>query len=289
MSLKVFIGGMRGSRPCTGQAFEIYGGDTTSVLVLGPQNEKIVLDAGSGLTHVSDQLAEQEPGDVTLLFSHYHLDHMIGLTMNALFYDKAWQFHCLGPALEQVTVKDAMTGLLAQPYWPIACSDMPASFEFETLCPQDEIQVGTLRVRACAVPHPGGCYAYRIEHPQSDTALVFATDMEWRKRTQVQERAFLELCCEPYSANLLLMDAHFERAQAEAFDGWGHSCWQDDLSIALSTGVSHVLLGHHAPDMDDARLLNLEQHIKQQTNQAALARTGQWITLEAGGKVDICQ
>ena len=49
MSMRLFIGGMRGSRPCTGGAFEEFGGDTTSLLLVGARGERIVLDVGTGM------------------------------------------------------------------------------------------------------------------------------------------------------------------------------------------------------------------------------------------------
>lgn len=278
MSLRLFIGGMRGSRPCTGGAFEIYGGDTTCLLVTGSQGERLVLDAGSGLTHVAAQLAMTDPGDVTLLFSHYHLDHMLGLTMNPLFYHADWAFRCVGPTLDQVTVRDAVTRLLGPPYWPVACEQMGAAWQFDNV-PEDGLQVGGLRIRSCPVPHPGGCLAYRIEDTTSGQSLVYATDMEWQDRAATQETAFLALCRDPRPVNILVMDAHFERARAQDFAGWGHTCWQDDLDIALSAGVPQVVLGHHAPEADDQTLLDMEQQVTRYMPNAALAKAGQWITL----------
>ena len=49
MSLRLFIGGMRGSQPALGAAFEEFGGHTTSLLVLGSHGERLVLDAASAV------------------------------------------------------------------------------------------------------------------------------------------------------------------------------------------------------------------------------------------------
>ena len=279
MSLRLFIGGMRGSRPCTGAAFEVFGGHTTSLLVLGSQGERLVLDAGSGLCSVADQLAGTEAGEVTVLFSHYHLDHMMGLTMNPLFFHADWRFRCVGPTLAEVTVQEAVTRILAPPYWPVSTDHMNAKIEFSEF-PAQGLKVGGLSVRACSVSHPGGCLAYRIEDTISGACLVFATDMEWQGRTPQQESAFLDLCRNPKPADLLVMDAHFDQAQAEAFAGWGHSCWQDDLEIAELSAVSRVLLGHHAPEAHDKRLCELETQVQQVMPNASMARAGQWINME---------
>ena len=280
MSMRLFIGGMRGSQPATGAAFEEFGGDTTSLLVLGSQGERLVLDAGTGMHRVAKELAAMGSGNATILFSHYHLDHMIGLMMNPLFYKPDWSFKFVGPTLANADICKAVTQILAPPYWPIPWERMDASFEFVEFA-MDETHIGGLRVRGCPVPHPGGCLAYRIDDTESCKSLVFATDIEWRNRTNVQEAAFKTLCREPRPADLLIMDAHFAEADAEAFAGWGHTCWQDGLEIAASTGIKHVLLGHHAPGANDKTLHALEQQAKKCRPGAAMARAGRWLTVDS--------
>jgi ribonuclease BN (tRNA processing enzyme) len=275
MSLRLFIGGMRGSRPAAGSAFDEFGGDTTSLLVVGAQGTRLVLDAGTGLYKVAAQLAQAGPGAVTLLFSHYHLDHLAGLTMNPLFYKPDWSFQFVGPTFAVGGVRAAVARLLAPPYWPISWERMSARLTFSDFA--HELQAGGLRVRGCPVPHPGGCEAYRVE--EGDTALVFATDLEWRKRTSAEETAFLTLCREPRPADVLIIDAHFAQADQAAFAEWGHSSWQDDLDIAESACIKRVLLGHHAPDADDKTLRAREQQVKQRSPGSMLARAGQWLTI----------
>jgi ribonuclease BN (tRNA processing enzyme) len=281
MSLRLFIGGMRGSRPSTGGAFEEFGGDTTSLLLVGSRGKRLVLDAGTGMRAVARQLAQAGPGEVTVLFSHYHLDHVAGLTMNPLFYRSDWFFKFVGPTFADGGVRDAATSLLAPPYWPVSWERMGARFEFAEFA-TDEIQVGCLRVRGCPVPHPGGCLAYRIDDTGCGASLVFATDLEWRNRTDAHETAFMAMCREPKQADALVIDAHFARADEGAFAGWGHSCWEDCLDIAESAGIKQVLLGHHAPEADDEALRVVERQVKNRSLGGALARAGQWLTI--GGK-----
>jgi len=278
MSLRLFIGGMRGSRPSTGGAFEEFGGDTTSLLIVGSRGERLVLDAGTGMCAVAKQLARTGPGEVTVLFSHYHLDHLAGLMMNPLFYGPDWSFNLVGPTFADGGVRDAVTRLLAPPYWPVPWERMSARLEFAEFA-GDGIQVGLLRVRGCPVPHPGGCLAYRIDDSGCGASLVFATDLEWRNRSNAHETAFMAMCREPKQADALVMDAHFAGADADAFAGWGHSCWEDCLEIAESAGIKQVILGHHAPDADDKALRARERQVKKCMPGGTLARAGQWLTI----------
>lgn len=279
MSLQLFIGGMRGSRPATGSAFDEFGGDTTSLLVVGSRGKRLVLDAGTGLRAVAAQLTQVGQGAVTILFSHYHLDHVAGLTMNPLFYQADWSFQLIGPTFATGGVRAAVARLLAPPYWPISWERMNARLTFADLA--HDMQASELWVRGCSVPHPGGCLAYRIE--EGDAAVVFATDLEWRKRVETDEMAFLALCRMPRPADLLIIDAHFSEADAHAFAGWGHSCWEDGVRIAQAAGIPQVLLGHHAPEADDEKLHAVERQAQERMPGAMLARAGQWLTI--GGQV----
>ncbi|MEN6428879.1 MAG: MBL fold metallo-hydrolase [Phycisphaerales bacterium] len=276
--MRLFIGGMRGSQPALGSSFDEFGGDTTSLLLVGSNGERLVLDAGTGMRTVAAQLAKTEPGEVTVLFSHYHLDHLAGLTMNPLLYQKPWFFRFVGPTFPDGGVRSAVTGLLAQPYWPISWKQMSARLEFAEF-PVGGIRVGALRVQGCPVPHPGGCLSYRIDDAEGKASVVFATDIEWRKRTADDEKAFMTMCSTPEPADLLIIDAHFGEAEKDAFAGWGHSCREDDLAIAEAAGIPRVLLGHHAPNADDKTLLVAEQQVKKLSPDAMLARAGQWLTI----------
>jgi ribonuclease BN (tRNA processing enzyme) len=278
MNMRLFIGGMRGSRPSTGGAFDVFGGDTTSLLLVGSHGERLILDAGTGMCAVAGQLAATEPGEVTILFSHYHLDHMAGLIMNPLFHSSDWSFTFAGPIFADGGVREAVTRLLAPPYWPVSFKQMDARFNFADFA-ADGIQAGALHVHGCPMPHPGGTLAYRIDDTGSNTSLVFATDIEWRNRTDVHETAFVRLCCEPKPADMLIIDAHSTRSNVEAFAGWGHTCWEDSLELAERAGIIRVLLGHHAPEASDETLHAREQQVKKRMPGGAFARAGQWLTI----------
>ncbi|OHB76922.1 MAG: hypothetical protein A2Z25_17540 [Planctomycetes bacterium RBG_16_55_9] len=138
-------------------------------------------------------------------------------------------------------------------------------------------------MRGCPVPHPGGCLAYRIDDTASGASVVFATDIEWRRRTAADETAFMTICRGPQPADMLIIDAHFAEVDKDAFAGWGHTCREDGLAIARSAGIERVLLGHHAPEADDKTLRAVERQVKKSRSTSGpgglLARAGQWLTV----------
>src|SRR5690348_10238241 len=77
--MRVTFCGVRGSTPAPGAPFLRYGGHTSCV-ALGHEGEQpsLVLDAGTGLRRLTELLAG-EPYVGTLLLSHLHWDHTMGL------------------------------------------------------------------------------------------------------------------------------------------------------------------------------------------------------------------
>ncbi len=276
--MRLFVGGARGSRPAIGDGFSEFGGHTTSFLLIGSEGQRLVIDAGSGMQAVAEQLTEAGPGEVTVLFSHYHLDHMFGLTMNPLFYQPDWSFRFVGPVFGHSNVRDAVTHLMSPPYWPITCDRMAAQITFLDF-PDTGLQMGSLSVKGLKMPHPNGCMTYRIEDSADGASLVYATDIEWANRTEELERMFMKSCKEPRPADMLYIDSHFARVDADVFAGMGHTCWEDCVDIARSAGVKRLFLGHYAPESDDRALQKREQEARQVWPNVEPARAGVWLEI----------
>ena len=87
---KVKFRGVRGSFPVANKNFMLYGGNTSCVEV-NAGGHLILLDAGSGIVSSGDDLMEKyiassinpldrKPICATVLISHIHYDHLLGLT-----------------------------------------------------------------------------------------------------------------------------------------------------------------------------------------------------------------
>lgn len=275
--MRLIFGGVRGTNPVAHPDFLKFGGETTAVLIEGRNGEKIIIDAGTGLRALSTKLGVGRPGaEVLLLMTHYHLDHLMGLPACGLLYDKAWSIEIAAPRREALTPGEVVRRILSKPFWPIQLDKLQARLRFTTL-PATSSKIrrqGGLEVRWCAVHHPEGCHAYRVDEPATGTALVFATDIEWRLSSVEEKNAFLTLCREPRPANLLIMDGQFSRANLAKFKGWGHSAWEDGIEVAQAAGVRELLITHHAPQCTDTQLMETEKAARRIWFGAALARNG---------------
>ena len=278
MSMRLFIGGIRGSRPCTDSKFKIYGGDTTCLLLTGSRGQRLIMDAGTGLYAVAEQLAATEPSKVTILLSHYHLDHLAGLFANSMFFQKNWKFCFIGPVLGGIGVKRAVTELLRPPYWSVPWEQMEAEIKFIDLA-SEPFHINGFNIRTCTMPHPGGSACYRIEDLHENRSLIFATDIELRRLSADSKTEFMNLCSDPNPADMLIIDSYFTREEIDDFTGWGHSCFQDDLDLAQDAGIKRVLLAHHNAHAHDEILKTREQDAQKIMPGAGFACAGQCLTI----------
>jgi phosphoribosyl 1,2-cyclic phosphodiesterase len=252
-----------------------YGGATTSVLVEDRAGTRLVIDAGTGLQTLEPRLAAAGAGaPVLMLFTHYHLDHLIGLPAFAPLFDPAWQITFASPRREGVSAEDALTRLMEKPFWPVSFKARQRFLVLPDAPVTTPLRHGALEVRWCALHHHNGCHAYRIDDRDSGASVVFATDLEWRASDTAERDALLSLCRTPRPADVLIMDGQFDASEAERFAGWGHSTWQDTVQVAHDAGVGRLVVTHHAPESDDAVLDRRERALKALGAHACLAREG---------------
>ena len=278
--MRIVLGGVRGTSPVSRADYLRYGGATTSVLVEDGTGARLVIDAGTGLRTLQPRLAAAgADAPILMLFTHYHLDHLIGLPSFAPLFNSDWHVTFASPEREGVTVEYALTRLMERPFWPAA---FRAQRRFHTL-PQTSgeapLRHGLLMIRWCAVHHRNGCHAYRIDEPDTGASVVFATDLEWRESDDAEQAALFSLCRDPSPANVLIMDGQFDASDAARFTGWGHSTWQDAVQVSLSAGVGRLIVTHHAPDVDDGILELREQELRRVMTQACLAHEGMEIVI----------
>jgi phosphoribosyl 1,2-cyclic phosphodiesterase len=130
-----------------------------------------------------------------------------------------------------------------------------------------EFPVGNLRVQAWFANHPGICVGYRIN--TSDGAIVFFPDNEPHCRydadgaahptrkdasleyARSQEAKMIEFI---RGADVVILDAQYDRTEYERHVGWGHGCVDDVVTLAIKAEVKQLFLFHHDPDHDDAKL-----------------------------------
>ena len=227
--------------------FGTVGGNTTCLEVRAAEDKLIILDAGTGLRElgVSLEKSRDPTRDFTLLFTHFHWDHLQGIP----FFGPAWvkgnrlTFASPMPSLERV-LRDQMK----PPYFPVTMDAMGAELAFRRL-EGESVRIGNAIVRWKRMNHPGGSYAYRIT--ENGKSVIFATDAEVTDRefqSREENRAFFE------RADLLILDSQYTLEESFSKFDYGHTAYTMAVNLAVEWKVKTLVLFHHEPRSDDRKI-----------------------------------
>jgi phosphoribosyl 1,2-cyclic phosphodiesterase len=250
--MHVRICGSRGSVPSPGAERLRYGGDTSCVQVALSDGKNLILDAGTGIRNVPQQLAA-DGEHVHILLTHLHLDHIQGLLFYSPLFESRTRVTIWGPAAPGVSLKNRIGRYLSAPLTPVDVRELPCEVDFRN-CPVTEWQIGSARIRAEAVNHRGPTLGFRIEDagaslcylPDHEPALLGALeelDSEWLSGYSLA-----------HSCDLLLHDCQYTDAEYPSHFGWGHSAISHAVGFARRCEASRLLLFHHDPQHVDHQL-----------------------------------
>ena len=248
---KLVFWGVRGSTPTLERDTWRYGGNTPCLELTAPDGTSFILDCGTGLRTLGNQLTAQQNGsgiESHILVTHYHWDHIQGIPFFHPFFESQNRFHFysfqskyLGPhSLQQV-----FEAQLSSPYFPIDVTMMTASREFHEISGGQTWDVNGTKITASHLNHPQGCLGYRLD--TTGGSIVYATDNE--PGAAECDQNLLQLA---HDADVLIYDAQYSPEQlASERKGWGHSSWLEGVKIARAAKVRNLILFHHDPDSTD--------------------------------------
>lgn len=275
-ALTVHFWGVRGSIPIPGPETASYGGNTSCV-ELRCGDERLILDAGSGIRRLGLALARefaQRPLAATLLLSHTHWDHIQGLPFFRPAYDRANQLRILGAPGSRARIQAALSAQMDPIEFPVPLASLFGIASIEELA-DATATLGRFAIRTIGLNHPGGCTGFRIEAAQQTVAYlpdhepyrlaIQSSDPAAAARAQKAENELLDFLG---GCDLLILDSQYDRADYPSHIGWGHGCLDDSVALALRAGVGHLVLFHHDPEHDDRRIDAMLAQARQQVIEA---------------------
>ena len=70
--------GSRGSIPVSGKEYIKYGGDTTCLEIRTRSGDLIIVDAGTGIRRLGNEIIKEDSHVFNFIFTHAHWDHLMG-------------------------------------------------------------------------------------------------------------------------------------------------------------------------------------------------------------------
>lgn len=306
--VSVTIHGCRGSYPVSGDEFSRYGGRTSCVTVRAGKRE-VVFDAGTGIVDYGRRLLGEaiergESVNSTILFSHAHFDHLVGLPYFSPIFHPESTVHLLGPRSHRFdSFQETIENLIQSPYYPVALHEMHAVKRFDDVGEADAVYFVAGRRAPVKVRsrHPDSAdripddedVEIKIEcmrglnHPKSgvniykltaaDKTLVYATDTEGYVHGDQRLAEFAR------GADLLIHDAMYTDDHYTSMpvptQGYGHSTVKIATKLASMAEVDRLCLFHHDPTSTDEMLDDVEKLSRQHFDNSLIAKDGLTLSL----------
>jgi len=262
------IHGARGTMAVSGRTFHRYGGETTC-FSLATRQGILIVDAGTGIIALGDQLMRQSDlPPITIMFTHLHLDHVIGLPLFKPLYRRGASVTFMADPHRKENWPDCLRTLVAPPFWPLDLRHFGAAIRFQPL-PRRNRRMRAYGIEIAWHPlrHPQQCLAYRLGIQQR--SFVIATDNELD--ADVTGKEFTDFC---RGASALIADAQYTPAEYSAHRGWGHGTWAACARLAANAGVGKLILTHHDRRRQDSQIERLVRHAKRIFPATCAARSG---------------
>ena len=288
---KVKFRGVRGSYPIANKDFLQYGGNTSCVEV-NVNGHLIILDAGTGLINVGNELLgkyissglttnEREPMKATVLISHIHQDHLQGFTFFRPLHIPSSQINVFGNVNYNESLADELSELLFGKSFPLDLGDIAGNLNIKDInetegiilrhgeppiikrienendakVENDDVLITCYRSYA----HPQeGVLIFKIAY--KDKVLVYATDKESYPGGDKKLAKFARGC------DLLVHDAQYTTEDyLDVFSskqGYGHSTFEMAVEAKNQANAEKLVFFHFDPNYDDNKLNSIKEQYK---------------------------
>jgi len=304
---KVKFRGVRGSYPIANKDYLKYGGNTSCVEI-NVGGQLIIIDAGTGLINLGNELMteyiasgtnlyDRQPIRAILLLSHIHQDHIQGFTFFRPSHIPTTKLNIFGSTDYNETLADELAQLLFTKSFPLDLGDIAANLSMHDISEteyivlrDEEIQVKRIENFEEIIPKDDeviiSCYK-SYAHPQDgvmvykvaykDKSLVYASDKESYIGGDKRLAMFARNC------DLLVHDSQYiTEDYLNAYypkQGYGHSTFDMALDCKKQAGAKMLAFYHFDPSYNDEKLDSIASHYQKITDKACLAYEGLEIIL----------
>ncbi len=250
--MKIRFWGVRGSFAMCGREFLRYGGNTTSIELVTAASQRLLVDLGTGVTELAKQLMTTEfgkgQGELPILLTHTHLDHIQGLPFFTPFFIKGNEIRIMGAdPISGLSLEATLQNQLSPHYSPLnGLENLAAGVRIESFTPGVTIVLPGFVVGTAALPH-GSMWTTAFRIVADGKTVTVLTDVEYPS----PDEPLPEAIALAQDADLLIHDAMHADHDYDQRRGWGHSPARAGVVLAERAGAKKLALFHHSPDATD--------------------------------------
>lgn len=276
--MKITLRGVRGSIPAPGPDTVIYGGNTTCIEIETLEGDKIIIDGGSGIRQLGNEMLANSPVNCAIFITHTHWDHIQGLPFFTPLFIPGNNIDIYG-SFDPVYMKDLKTILAQQMeycYFPIRECELNANINYHNLMDGQSIKVGSATVTSILINHPVLNFGYKIE--SHGKTFFFTGDYEqpeniydpadggYEEYQHMVDERIKTLHQFIHGADLVVADSQYTNEDYATKKGWGHGTFDSSIELARNAKIKKLLFTHHDPTRTDAQLDEIYKELMSRSN-----------------------
>ncbi|MCU0614502.1 MAG: MBL fold metallo-hydrolase [Desulfobacterales bacterium] len=272
--------GSRGSIPVSGKEYVKYGGDTTCLEIRTRSGDLIIVDAGTGIRRLGNELIKENRHIFNVLFTHAHWDHLMGFPFFKPLYYRNTRIRMHRCPFPSRYVESILSKVMYPPNFPVRYSDLKADIIYEKSCPTC-FQIGSVTIFPIPLSHPNKGSGYKFV--EDGKTFIFLTDNElgYIHPGGLGFKDYLEYCKD---AELLIHDAEYTPEEYKSNIEWGHTVFTDALELAFQANVKKLGLFHLNQERTDIQademLANCNKIIDETGSSLECVMVGEGTTFE---------
>jgi len=259
--MKIRFWGTRGSVPVPGKDTIIYGGNTTCVEITLETGKTIIIDAGTGIRALGEQLsAEGKAVSIHLLITHIHWDHVAGFPFFAPIHDPATRISVDGFHTCMKGLRIPFDNKMSNGFFPVKFDDLKARIKYLDKLKSGPLEIDGTVVDCIPLQHPQGGFGFRFR--EGAKTFVFLTDNELTEKelSGGSSQDYISFCRD---ADVLVHDAQYLPEEIDERRGWGHTDYKTAVKLAGEAHVKKLILFHHDPSRKDPEIASIVTHCRE--------------------------
>jgi phosphoribosyl 1,2-cyclic phosphodiesterase len=258
--MRIKFWGTRGSIPVPGIDTTVFGGNTTCVEITLDSGKTIIIDAGSGIRLLGRKLLNEERiGEIYLLITHIHWDHVMGFPFFDPIYNPASRIYIDGNRNCLKGLRYTFDNKMGDGFFPVKFDDLRAEIKYLGKLPHGPLEIDGTVIDSIPLHHPQGGKGFRF--CEGNRKMVFLTDNELRGKPW-EGRSLEDYAAFSQDADILIHDAQYTPEEIGSRLGWGHSDYSAAFEMAFKASVKKLILFHHDPPRTDSQMKSLVENCR---------------------------